>query len=428
MEEENITEIYKIDRDRLYGYYERIKNQFAHKSDVGIVAKFLINRSIGNKETDVEKVLNYFNDKIIEGKNILDFAFEWIRAQKIRLEYKKYLIRTIYPNDDINLAIDDCIILFFLGYDKYLRTLLKNKINEHEISALFEIFFSPYEIKTYDINNILKNYSDKVPTIYIENERIDTNIVSLRLGLSNVIKSDYEGVIRSRLESKQSKEIKFGKVSAVKKEEEIREFNGTNLERILKTYCFNRKELEPKVIETAVTNFLTSYFMFGKFYEYDEFNEILADALAEYVNLGLTDRFKKNYPADTLVNIINERLLKFRSIHQIKKLDGVAWINDLKPVLKRFIINFTENLFEQREQEKEIPAELIEEPPIEKVQKEVEVIDGVNFSEVFDLNLDVDEYRNKLEALLVNSNKGMIERRNIMRQKVQEFIIQKRKR
>ena len=428
MEVENITERYKIDRDRLYGYYERIKNQFAHKSDVGIVAKFLINRSIGNKETDVEKVLNYFNDKIIEGKNILDFAFEWIRAQKIRLEYKKYLIRTIYPNDDINLAIDDCIILFFLGYDKYLRTLLKNKINEHEISALFEIFFSPYEIKTYDINNILKNYSDKVPTIYIENERIDTNIVSLRLGLSNVIKSDYEGVIRSRLESKLSKEIKFGKFKAAKKEEEIREFNGTNLERILKTYCFNRKELEPKVIETAVTNFLTSYFMFGKFYEYDEFNEILADALAEYVNLGLTDRFKKNYPADTLVNIINERLLKFRSIHQIKKLDGVAWINDLKPVLKRFIINFTENLFEQREQEKEIPAELIEEPPIEKVQKEVEVIDGVNFSEVFDLNLDVDEYRNKLEALLVNSNKGMIERRNIMRQKVQEFIIQKRKR
>ena len=426
MEDENLTERYKIDRDRLYGYYERIKNQFAHKSDVGIVAKFLINRSIGNKETDVEKVLNYFNDKIIEGKNILDFAFEWIRAQKIRLEYKKYLIRTIYPNDDINLAIDDCIILFFLGYDKYLRTLLKNKINEHEISALFEIFFSPYEIKTYDINNILKNYSDKVPTIYIENERIDTNIVSLRLGLSNVIKSDYEGVIRSRLESKQSKEIKFGKVSAVKKEEEIREFNGTNLERILKTYCFNRKELEPKVIESAVTNFLTSYFMFGKFYEYDEFNEILADALAEYVNLGLTDRFKKNYPVDTLVNIINESLLRFRSIHQIKKLDGVAWINDLKPVLKRFIINFTENLFEQKE--KEIPDELVEEPPIEKVQKEVEVIDGVNFSEVFDLNLDVDEYRNKLEALLVNSNKGMIERRNIMRQKVQEFIIQKRKR
>ena len=305
-----------------------------------------------------------------------------------------------------------------------MRTLLKNKINEHEISALLEIFFSPYEIKTYDINNILEKYSDKVPTIYKENERIDTNIVSIRLGLSDVIKSDYEGVIRSRLESKLSKEIKFGKFKAAKKEEEIREFNGTNLERILKTYCFNRKELEPKVIETAVTNFLTSYFMFGKFYEYDEFNEILADALAEYVNLGLTDRFKKNYPVDTLVNIINESLLRFRSIHQIKKLDGVAWINDLKPVLKRFIINFTENLFEQ----KEIPDELIEEPPIEKVQKEVEIIDGVNFSEVFDLNLDVDEYRNKLEALLVNSNKGMIERRNIMRQKVQEFIIQKRKR
>ena len=138
-----------------------------------------------------------------------------------------------------------------------MRTLLKNKINEHEISALFEIFFSPYEIKTYDINNILEKYSDKVPTIYKENERIGTNIVSIRLGLSDVIKSDYEGVIRSRLESKQSKEIKFGKVKAAKKEEEIREFNGTNLERILKTYCFNRKELGPKVIESAVTNFLT---------------------------------------------------------------------------------------------------------------------------------------------------------------------------
>lgn len=425
MDEDDFTEIYKIDRDRLYSYYERIKNQSLYKSEVKIVAKFLINRSVGNKIDDVFNVLSYFKDKIIEGKDVLDLAFEWIRAQKIRLEYKKYLIRTQYPNDDIDLAIDDCIILFFLEYDKYIRDLLKNDIKEYEISALIETFFNPFEMKTYDLENILKKHEGKVPTIYKENKREPTNIMTLRSGLSGIIKMDYDGVKNARLEQIQSHEIKFGKVLTPKKAEEIREFNGTNLERILKTYCFSKKEIEPKVIESAVTNFLTSYFVFGKFYEYEEFKDILVDSLAEYINLGLTDRFKEHYPIDTLNNLINNVLLKFSAIHQIKKLDGVAWINDLKPALKRFVINLTVNLFELKE--KELSIDLLEEQPTKIAHVKKEVTDDIDFSEIFDLNLEVEVYRNRLEELLVNSNKGMVERRNIIRKKVQEFIIEKRK-
>jgi hypothetical protein len=430
MEEESLTEIYKIDRDRLYGNYERVENQLKGRSTEDIVAKFLNNQaSIGNTIDDVSEILKYFKEKIIDEKTIIDLAFEWIRAQKIRLEYKKYLIRTIYPNDNINLAIDDIIMTFFIKYDKYIRNLLKNEINEHEISTLLDIFFTPYERKTYDVNKILGKYEKKVPTLLRENHRISTNIITLRAALTDIVINDYKGVMGARLESSQAKEIKFRKSTPLQ-EEEIRDFNGTNLERILKTYCFNKKEIEPRIIESAVSNFLTSYFIFGKFYEYDEFNEKLIHSLADYINLGLTDKYKEVFPINKLKSIISDDLARFRTIHQIKKLDGVAWINDLKPVLKRFVIYFSDNLFTQTDfvkSQKEIEQEKIEpspppEPSIKAEQKGV-----IDFHQIFDLNLEIDEYRKKLEILLADSDKSMIEKRNIIRTKVQEFKIQKRK-
>ena len=201
MENVNIEEIYKIEKDKLLGYYNRIKNQFKLLEPTQIITKFLIDRSIGSKD-DVYDTLLYFKDKLADGKELLDLAFEWIRAQKIRLEYKKYLIRAQYPHNNLSLAVDDCIFKFFLEYDKYIRNLLKEDIREYNLSALYEIFFSPYESKNLNIQDILERHIDKVPTHHHEMEKINTNIIVLRSGLSIIIVKDYEDVLFARKEEK----------------------------------------------------------------------------------------------------------------------------------------------------------------------------------------------------------------------------------
>ncbi|MFX1257285.1 MAG: hypothetical protein ACFFAN_05475 [Promethearchaeota archaeon] len=424
MEPVDLEEIYKIDTGRLYKYFNRMKNQFQNWSPNQLVAKFLNNQSIGNSVKDVLSVLNYYKDKLASGKKLLDLAFEWIRAQKIRLEYKKYLIRGRYPLNNLNLAIDDCIVEFFLEYDKYVRKILKKDSKEHEISALFEIFLNPYDIKTFDVKKILEQHKNKAPTILKDENKINTNLITLRSGLSEIIINDYNRVLIARNEEQELKEQKLTK-TLVPIKEEIQEFNGTHLERIIKTYCFNKEEIRTKTVESAVTNFLTSYFRFGTFYNYEDFKEILIKSLAEYLLRGLTENVKKSYTLEMLKNIIRKSLNEFREIQQIKVLDGVAWINDLKPVLKKFVIKFVDELFLSKESEIS-QEQIVEKPKEEKSKKEIPS-DGIDFSELFDLNLEVEEYRNRLETSLKNSNKSMIEKRNFIRKKVQEFLMQKRK-
>ncbi len=185
MEENNI---YNIDKKRLSEYYERIRNQSPGLPQTEIAAKFLLSQSVGKSYSQVLMILNYYNEKIRENANILDFAFEWIRAQTIRLEYKKHLNKAQYSN--LELAIDDCIFLFFLNYDKRLRLLLKESIKEYEVSALYEAFFSP-DNKNINIIKILQEHKSIVPTFFKEAKRIDTSIITLRNGVLEVIKEDF---------------------------------------------------------------------------------------------------------------------------------------------------------------------------------------------------------------------------------------------
>ena len=205
MEETDLKQIYKIEKDRLYKIYERFKSQFSNLPQTQIVAKFLINQSIGTSFEEILNILKYFKDSIIEGRNILDFAFEWIRAQKIYLEYKKYLGKAEYPKDNLNLAIDDCISLFFLKYDEYIRRLLKEDVKEFEISALYEIFFSPYDTKNLNIEEIIGKYNIKVPTVFFGVNRVITNIITIRSGLSQIIEHDLKS------SSKKDRKLKIKK-------------------------------------------------------------------------------------------------------------------------------------------------------------------------------------------------------------------------
>lgn len=211
MEELDFEQVYNIEKDKILRYYERLKNLFKNLSPIQLTARFLVNQSTGTDYKEVYNTLIYFRDKIAGGRELLDFAFEWIRAQKIRLEYKKYLVRAQYPFNNLSLAVDDCIFRFFLKYDKYIRKILKEDIREYNFSALYEIFFSPYDSKNLNIKDILERHIDKVPTHFQGLEKLNTNIIVLRSGLSVIIVKDYENVLFARKEEKMRKELKFKK-------------------------------------------------------------------------------------------------------------------------------------------------------------------------------------------------------------------------
>ena len=344
MDDIKFENIYKIDKERLTKYYERIKNQSRETRVIDNITKFLNNQSIGSSFSEVFNTLKYFEDKIVKGKELLDLAFEWLRAQNIRLEYKKYLIRAQYPNHNLSLAVDDCIYRFFIDYDNYIRKLFKKEVREHNFSALYEIFFSPFDEKSLIIEEIVQKHIHNIPTHYCGSVKIDTRIMTLREGLSNIIVKDYENVLFARKEEEQMKKCQIPK--QFEQPQKIScEFNGTNLERIIKTYCFNKLEIQPKAIESSINNFLNSYFKFGTFYVFDEFKDLMIQNLAEYITSGLTEKIKNSYSTEKIKKYFSDSMEEFSSLNQNKRLDGSAWVNDLKPVLSKYLKEFCDNLF-----------------------------------------------------------------------------------
>ena len=194
IDELEFIQIFRIDKERLNSYYERIKNQFHGFTPIQIMAKFLNGQSIGSSMYDVIIVLEYYINKIIEDKNLLDFSFEWIRAKQIRFHYTKFLANAQFP--DYETAVDTSVFLFFQRYDAILRPLFKKEIKEYEISSLYEVFFSPMEI-ILDFNKILEKQKNFVPTIFRESERLDIRYYTLRSGLTDIIKNDFEKTIIS---------------------------------------------------------------------------------------------------------------------------------------------------------------------------------------------------------------------------------------
>jgi hypothetical protein len=192
-EEIEFDKISVIDEARLHNYYDRIQNQFSSLTPIQIVARFLNSQSIGTSMNDVLRVLEYYQEKIDKENSILDFAFEWIRAHKIRFQYKKYLGSAQFP--DYKLAIDGCIFLFFSKYDKLLRRLFKSEIKEYEISAIFNIFFNPNEKKYHEFNKIMDEQRNNVPTIFEGKNKIDISLITIRSGLSDIIEDDYNKIM-----------------------------------------------------------------------------------------------------------------------------------------------------------------------------------------------------------------------------------------
>jgi hypothetical protein len=334
MEEIKFSKLYNFDKQRLHSNFERIQNLYKDLNSIEIIAKFLFNQSIGGSISEISDVLNYFQEKLSKDKTLLDFAFEWIRAYKIRLEYKKYINLSSYST--YNIALDDTIFVFFLRYDEYLRTIFKNTMPEYEFSTLYRIFFTPKQSNPINITTLLEKNKKKVPTIVIDGERIDTKIFTLREGLSEMIKEDFHEGLPSDI-----KIIKYGKEA--EKNDLEKDFDGTMIERLIKFYCFQKREIDTKEFTMAINQFLSSYFQFGTFYEFNEFKVKLISSFINYISSGLTEDYK-DYPIENLKNELSSLLEDFGNRLKQVRLKGKAWTEDLKPLLQYSIEKFVEQL------------------------------------------------------------------------------------
>ena len=335
MEEIQFNSLYKIDKERLSSNFHRIQNLSKDLNLNEIVATFLDNQSIGTQKDQILEILKYFQNRLSNDKELLDFAFEWIRANKIRLEYKKYITLNDYKS--YITALDDAIFLFFLKYDKYLRALFKSNLEEYEFCTLYQIIFNSKQSESINLTALQEKNKTKIPSIIILGEKFDTTIHTLREGLSDMIKSDYNQGLPSEV-----KIINYGKKETTENAVD-RDFDGTMVERLIKFYCFQRRTIDKKELTIAINQFLSSYFQFGLFYEFNEFKEKLGSSFIDYLYSGLTE----NYTDQSIESLKNEFSLAIEEFEKNLEqaiLYGKAWIEDLQPILQNFIEKFISDL------------------------------------------------------------------------------------
>lgn len=417
-EETELNEIYRIDKERLVDFYERIRKGYEELSEKQKASKFLISQSIGSSEEQIQKILTFFEERNYLGLEMQDFIFEWVRAQKIRLEYKRYLILQEYPGESLELAIDDSLSTFFVEYDSYLKKFIKKTFPEYILAILYNIFFYDYENDGFDFSTILNEMERKLPSDLIPHEN-KIPILTLRIGLSNVISEDYTRILQSRTE----KHIKKGIFEREEKEDDQEnEFSFSLLEKILKTYFIKKSKPLEKEIEKASVQLLNAYFKFGQIFIYNDFEDKLINFLAENLYDCFTSPFKSLHSQEKLKILIINRLKEIKEQSRDKKMDGVAWVNDLKPVINRIMIVVFDKLLDFKKLKEEkiegIAGEQLSESDIKSIKEKVEALHPLDEKELFTLNLDLEKFRVFLETTLEETDVGLIQKRNYLRQQV----------
>lgn len=198
---EKFDDLYKINRERFLDNYRVTENilKSTEKNKVKIIAQWLVdNQSVGPSQESNVEIINYYSKYLKKDKTLLDFALEWIRAQKIRSRYMLHLIKTHFPSNNSNLVIDYFISSFFLKYNKILRDIFKDTIQEYELSALLDIIFASEREQNFIFENHMEKHKNnpQCPTLFKGSERIDTSILTLRSGLASIIKRDYESRVQ----------------------------------------------------------------------------------------------------------------------------------------------------------------------------------------------------------------------------------------
>jgi hypothetical protein len=324
---------FKIDDERLLWNYKRIERMFKDSDQGEVLAKFLINQSVGFTPDRIRDILNYYKPYISKNKTMLDFAFEWVRANKIRFDYKKVIDLATY--EDPNSAIDDTIFHFFLDYDKYIREFFIKNISEIEICALYQIFFNPKQVDSTNMDSFFRKKELRVHTIFIRKDQVNTNIFTLREGLSSMINKDYNELHNPKNQIKSERQKPSGKAFSM-----TTNFNGTMLERLIKSYRFSKRKMVERELENSISSFLSSFLKFGQIYKYEDFKDKLIQNLTDSLCAGVPESHK----FDSLKILFSDKLLNFEKILKNQKLDGLAWIKDLKPILKEIVIELVDTL------------------------------------------------------------------------------------
>ena len=79
-------------------------------------------------------------------------------------------------------------------------------------------------------------------------------------------------------------------------------------------------------------------------YNFDDFKELLIQRFAEDVTNALSERIKNSNTLDNIRRSLLNVMRDFRRGHEVKKLDGLAWKNDLTPILTNYMVKLIANL------------------------------------------------------------------------------------
>jgi hypothetical protein len=169
---------------------------------------------------------------------------------------------------------------------------------------------------------------------------------------------------------------------------------------------------------------LNTYFKSGELYRFLDFFQILIDALTNTIYDSLTDEFKELYLKDRLRKLIRDIVVSVKDVEEREVIDGIAWINDLKPILNQlFSILFEKvvNFDILNKQDRLACEEEIPKVSFEQIKEDIRKLEDFDLTKLCSLDYTPDQFRTLLEDTLDEADVGLIKKRNYIRGKMQQF-------
>lgn len=341
IEKNTIESKYPIEKEKLKITFERLRNFRKDKPESAIIAQFLNSQGIELEMDSLRQIIEYYEPLLVQEKDLFDFSIERIRAQKIRNVYLKALGDSSFLSGP-DLAVDTVIFNFLLKYDAYIRPFFES-IEEYQLCALYNLLFTQKAPSKFDFKTLLNTFKDRIPTIFIDEKHFPTRIFTLRAALSEVIKKDSETITNSKIHEKKHLNPSIEKILFKEHQSEY-EFGGKALDRIITTFFLNKESISKKEVTRSVSEFLDKFFKLGVLYSYTDFKIPLQNAFSQIIYYSLS---KEATNLNKLPNLTRKLDITLNNIihSQNKELDGLAWKNDLLPILTEFLVDQMNKIF-----------------------------------------------------------------------------------
>jgi hypothetical protein len=152
--------------------------------------------------------------------------------------------------------------------------------------------------------------------------------------------------------------------------------------------------------------------------------------LTENLFESFIQEFKAIYNREQLKKLISTHLQKIEVINKDKKLGGVAWINDLTPIITDLMTNIFDNLLDfniLKQQTADGAFTNKGRVNIDIIKNKIKSLQELTIEECLSLNLDLEQFRAFLEGILEESNLSIIKKRNYLRKHMDLYRAHKRK-